>query len=215
MNGLASTYSEIAQRALLDADIRFKQMEKLEFKDEEIYDIEPAFNKAVLVSVVFSAMAIEAFINDYASACFGDKFFLENVDRLSSLSKLQIISKFLFHKELDKGEALYSKVKEVFRVRDRYVHNKSMAFDYSLLDDCSPLPPDEEWTPINPGEENKKDYADAVNGLKALYFLGDYFDFNDPERHAYFGLGLYTESSEDFVEDYVKQVALLIGRKKE
>ena len=208
-------YSEIAQEAFVRAHGFFEEMERLNFNVEKTYGIEPKYNKEIIISIVFSAMAVESFINDYAAVCLGDRFFIENIDRLSSLSKLQVISKFLFHKELEKGEDLFGKIKGLFQMRDRFVHNKSSAFDYSVLEKSSSVPPDEDWILTNPGGENKRDYTEAFNGLKTIYLLAEYFDKNDPNIQAFFRLCLYNESDQEMTEEYVKQAAVLLGITKE
>jgi len=82
-------------------------------------------NDSIIITVVFSAMAIESFINDYAARKFGDKFYSDNLDWLRPICKLQTISKFAFGVELIKGEKMFQSVSNLFGARNAYVHNKS------------------------------------------------------------------------------------------
>ena len=139
VNCMVSQYSDIAVENYRNAVLLYKEMDKVHFKEMMLQEQYQIFYQKVVISAVFSAMAIEAFINNYAAACLGDNFFYENFDRLSIIGKLQLISKFLFEKEVDKGKEYYYCLKTTFSLRDKLVHSKSSSlYDFitSISSEC-------------------------------------------------------------------------------
>ena len=65
-----------------NATASYKQIKEAEYS-WDYYGEYDSMNKSVVSTIVFSAMAIEAFINDYAAACLGDLDFYDNFDKLS------------------------------------------------------------------------------------------------------------------------------------
>ena len=210
-------YSEIAQKALCEAENWYNQLNDTSRDLNSEGFLHDEFYKSIIITIVFSSMCIESFLNDYAAACIGDRFFFDNLDHLSVLSKLEVISKFIFKKNLDKGQILFCRIKELFQLRDKFVHNKSRAFfpifptkaktperdDLSiLLDDFSKL---------------KEDLNVACNAIDTLYLVSDFFEKNDPKHPSTACLmRLYERSSNRLFpgyQEYVLHAASLVGRK--
>ena len=147
------------------------------------------FQRSVMISIVFAAMAIEAFVNDYGAATTGDDFFYDNFDRLSTLGKLQLIAKLLLRTELDKGGALYSHLKTIFGARDKLVHSKTRSareyFEKRGYEYGSTTERDV-WEGFDPNDEpllNKEsitnDFEICRIGIKAMRELAYFFDRSD------------------------------------
>lgn len=140
---------------------------------------------------VFAAMAMEAFLNDYTAACLGDVFFFENLDRLSAVSKFCLISKLVFHKEVDKSQFCYCGLKTTFSRRDSFVHSKSRSCDLKLSDSANDA---DKTTAMLDGftgyaepcsKEHQKRLIDyAKDAIKTLVVLSDFFDDNDTNIFA-------------------------------
>ena len=64
-------------------------------------------HKYTISTVVFSAMSIEAFFNNYAASCLGDEEFYDNFDKLSVISKFKLIAKFILKEDIDKTQSYY------------------------------------------------------------------------------------------------------------
>ncbi|MDD2389231.1 MAG: hypothetical protein PHP23_05805 [Desulfobacterales bacterium] len=74
------------------------------------------------IAIVFSAMAIEAFINEYGISNFSSSYFKNHLDNLSLVSKLVIIPKIANKLELDKSGQVYQEVKWLIELRNHLVH---------------------------------------------------------------------------------------------
>lgn len=191
-NYYASTYSEIAMESYYYARKNYDiicENDYSYFKAKELCEME----KNVVKTVVFSAMAIESYLNDYAAACLGDKEFYDNFDRLSAIGKFQLIAKFILKSEFDKGKSYYCYLKELFSNRDAYIHNKSQAFD---MEGCATLDEFVDYAEEKYKEELKEEIGSfdrksiddfhkcALNSLKTMKEVGLYFDKYDANRFA-------------------------------
>ena len=191
-NCFAGMYCEIAMESYVNASNNFKVLSENNYSILYAYEhIE--MDKNVIKTIVFSAMAIESFLNNYAAACLGDSEFYCNFDKLSTMSKFQLIAKFILKSEINKQSSCYYYLKSLFRLRDSYIHNKSSIekiYGFSSVDEAN------EFIQITYGDEleeyeyhyNKdeinKDYKSALNALKAIKEMADYFDKYDGARIA-------------------------------
>ena len=92
-NMLAGMYSEIAMEAYFHATKYYRVIRENDYSAFVGYELSE-LNKYIVKTVVFSAMSIESFLNDYAAACLGDSEFYSNFDKLSTIGK--------FHKSIRK-----------------------------------------------------------------------------------------------------------------
>ena len=124
VNVLYPTYCDIAMRAYYEASLLHEKL-KAKHYSGECFDDRLLLEQKIIITIVFSAMSIEAFLNDYAAACLGDTEFYENFDKMSVLSKFKLIAKFILKTDIDKSKSYYSYLKILFSLRDSYVHSKS------------------------------------------------------------------------------------------
>ena len=182
--------------------------------------------RKVITTIVFSAMCIESFLNDYAATVLGDNEFYENFDKLSAFSKFQLIAKFILKTELKKSETYYGLMKALFKKRDTFVHNKSKQlilpyteeefekkqkeliesgklFDFDDMQLCKK-------------EEVSALICDARDALRAIKSIAVFFDTHDKNVHAQyclFGiLGLLCGNAEEI--RYKKTVFQLLDIKE-
>lgn len=188
MNYFANKYCEMAMESYFNAMQCFKII------SEDKYDIskmnqQSKMEKYIISTIVFSSMTIEAFINDYAATCLGDSEFYNNFDKLSVLSKLELISIFILKTNLDRSQACYSQIKKLFNERNNYVHAKSKKF---VFNGCSSEENNDDWLARNidcgtfqlDKDEIKKDMSSALNAISAIKSLALFFDNNDDNINA-------------------------------
>jgi len=183
-------YCEIAQEDYYDA-VQFYNTVKATGFSYDARTVLDAMEKKVVSTVVFAAMAVESFINDYAAACLGDADFYENFDKLSVLSKFELIVRFILRVDLDKGTACYSHMKALMKRRNEFVHNKSIRSEFqgytfeeiekinASLKDCEP--PE---MPLLDQKEAESNLRIARDSLKAIKSMAEYLDENDANVYA-------------------------------
>lgn len=194
INCLYSMYCEIAidafyQVLLCEDEIKDKEYRLLDCG----FELEHRLIQQSLITIVFSAMTIEAFFNDYAATMIGDDAFYENFDHLSVISKFVFISKFILNKDIDKSKVYYSRLKSLIRKRDSIVHSKSKNFfeDKSYLEykraretlQRDTIPEVNEKT-IFDKEQIDNYVRDALEGLKTIRDIAAFFD--SPDTYHYF-----------------------------
>ncbi len=113
-----------------------------------------AIQRAAMVSVVFSALAIEGFINDYGITRFSKNYFDNHLDKLKTTSKWVIFPQLVVGKPLDTGGKPYEMLKNLFKLRDRLVHSKTRKKKVCELKD-------EDWV-------SEKDASSAIETVRLL-----------------------------------------------
>lgn len=91
----------------------------------ELYD--QRFTHQV-TAIVFQAMAVEAFINEYIYLRLGKSYF-ESVDKLSPLDKILIACKMITGKDFPKDRKAYLLLKTIIKLRNELVHFKAKEID--------------------------------------------------------------------------------------
>lgn len=217
MHNMVRLYANVAVENYKKAKALYQEMEIDNFNALDLRKQYEKFCHSVVIAVVFSAMAIEAFVNNYGAACLGDDFFYDNFDRLSIISKLQLISKFLFKEEFDKSKEYYYCLKSTFSERDKFIHSKTVAaHDYLIkkgytvhtdIEDaieCSKRLTVEE--PVLDKEDIKEDLKLSHTAINAMKKIAEYFDENDGNVHAmfsFFNVGLfYTIDPSEYADVY-------------
>jgi hypothetical protein len=136
--GLVGTYFEIAvdcyiqlQQDQLDyKTITAKGGEWFEgtfiyFEDEKEREYNNKLRKGTIKILIFLAIFLESYINDYAGIGLGDKYTKEYLDKLDFIGKWMIIPRLITGQEIDKGKAYYGQLKELTKWRNKLVHHKS------------------------------------------------------------------------------------------
>lgn len=84
-----------------------------------------AIQRSAMVSVIFSALTLEAFINNYAIERFSKNYFENHLDKLNPVSKWILIPKLAIGNGIDTDGQPYEWLKKLFKLRDRLVHYKT------------------------------------------------------------------------------------------
>jgi hypothetical protein len=88
-------------------------------------NLENEINKCVVLVIVFSAIAVEAYIYDYAARNLSDTFVKNYLDKLDPISKWVIIPQLVTGKELSRDHRWFELLNKLFLQRNKIVHEKS------------------------------------------------------------------------------------------
>lgn len=81
--------------------------------------------REAMVVVIFSALTLEAFINDYGLENFSRSYFDKHLDKLSPVSKWLILPRLVAGKELNTNSQAFESLKKLFNLRNKLVHYKT------------------------------------------------------------------------------------------
>lgn len=173
MGCLAPLYMENAMENYIEAKEIFDKIQK---GDEEWPQYtEENLTKKVSSVVVFCAMAIESFLNDYAAAALNDNNYYKCYDSLSIASKFQLIVQFILRKEFDKGKEPYGLLSKLTTSRNELVHNKSQDFS-EILENPEKFQGEKKLDYLT---ILKKEVDKATDAIRAVVKLVNYFEEND------------------------------------
>lgn len=96
----------------------------IEFEQKIIF-YEAEFTKTSFIIVIFTAIAIEAYIYDYAARNLGDVFVKDHLDKLDTVSKWVIIPELVTGRELPNRQYWQGRLKKVIQARNSITHYKS------------------------------------------------------------------------------------------
>ena len=93
--------------------------------EQEINPFQKDLAKSSISVIVFSAMAVEAYIYDYAARHLGDAFVKVHLDKLDTLSKWIIVPKLITGNELPRQQHWFELLKKLIKARNSIIHHKS------------------------------------------------------------------------------------------
>ncbi|OGC96292.1 MAG: hypothetical protein A2W25_03995 [candidate division Zixibacteria bacterium RBG_16_53_22] len=82
----------------------------------------------LIISIIFSALCLEAFINHYAISNFDKSYFNNYIESLPIKKKWMIIPKLITGKSFKMGSQEMTKLKSLFDMRDKLVHYKTIFY---------------------------------------------------------------------------------------
>lgn len=176
----ASTYFRTAINHCIEADELLARIQATDDLTEHMA-IDERMNEAGAITIVFSAMCIEAYLNDYLAQAMGEETFYKHHERKSSTVKLNLV---LGSDHLHGKDKAKSAVKALFKERHDMVHAKSRDISYeSAADDDQTQP-----TNITPDSIASAywrnyctDYATRANrAICAVLLLGEYMQRKEP-----------------------------------
>lgn len=71
-------------------------------------------NSAAIATIVFQALAVEAYINFYGVIKLGDNMFNSHYERISIADKIVILSKVATGRDFPKGNNIFNLIKKLF-----------------------------------------------------------------------------------------------------
>lgn len=194
-NYLVTTFSEIALEQFQMLRENYQKIELLEEMCGEAVALQHEICSSYVATITFSAMTLEAFLNDYAARNMGDKFFYDNFENLRPNAKLQLISKIVFNTTVDTSGKLFFFMDQLFKERNALVHCKSQKArgmseeEYESFQQFLETDEDAElWLITQDGELNiddeKKLMGNAHNAVRALIEVANYIDLHDDHAFA-------------------------------
>ncbi len=102
-------------------------LEEASVYEFELMSLQHLLGKHASITVVFSAVAVEAYIYDYAARRLSDKFVQAYMDKLDLVSKWVIIPRFITGKSLPETGKWQALLKGLVKERNSIVHSKSQA----------------------------------------------------------------------------------------
>ena len=127
----ASSYFRTAINHCIEVDKLLSRIFTTDNLSEHIM-IDECMNEAGAITIVFSAMCIEAYMNDYLAQEMGESTFYKHHERESSGQKLDRV---LGSKTLPGKENVKSTVMNLFTDRNSLVHAKSHDISYESIVD--------------------------------------------------------------------------------
>ena len=138
-----SRFMDIAKEAKhlaqLAADTRNELISKVSVDHDKIIEAASCVHKNSTVSVVFSVMGIEAFINELGIMQFSNKFFKNHLDNLKLISKLVLIPKLLNKHQIDTDGQLYEDLVWLINLRNYLVHFRKSERNLEDIDYSEPM----------------------------------------------------------------------------
>jgi hypothetical protein len=141
---------------------------------EEIFETEKELAKLSIIVIVFSAMATEAYIYDYAARHLGDNFVKAHLDKLDVISKWVIIPELITGKEMPRHENWRERLAKLIKVRNSIIHHKSSEPPAVLVDAEKYLK--------RLSDETELTYETARQSITLLGVLADKIIEIDPEE---------------------------------
>ena len=200
-------YSRYVDIAVENYYVLWKNMELIEkekyVSTDETREAQRTLENAAVIIIVFSSMAIESYLNDYAASCLGDVEFYESFDKLSVLDKLRLIVQFIFRIEFVKNQPVYTHIRSLLADRNKVVHNKSEDFKkyanrkgiqvphtVEEVEECFGSIEDININVLMAldKESINDDVKMANNAIRALRETAAFMDKSDPMERAYFRL---------------------------
>ena len=89
------------------------------------FDGQLASYEGEMALIIFTAIAVEAYIYDYAARHLGDSFVRDHLDKLDTISKWIIFPELVTGKGLSQRQHWHGKLKRVIQARNSITHYKS------------------------------------------------------------------------------------------
>lgn len=117
LDAKANTLKEIIHKSPTEDDLQEVQNEIIRLSEE--------IGKLAAVTIVFSAITIEAYIYDYAARHFSDSYVQNYVDKMDTISKWVIVPRLITGRELPRNHRWFQLIKSLISERNSIVHSKS------------------------------------------------------------------------------------------
>jgi len=75
--------------------------------------------------VIWTCCTVESFVNMEGVSWMGEQFYKDTIERQSIVQKIRVIYAIKYNKALPYGKSLIKNVREVFELRNQFVHPKT------------------------------------------------------------------------------------------
>lgn len=90
--------------------------------------------QSYISSIIYTCMAIEAFLNFYGVRRLGESYFRRNLERLGITEKFALLMLACHGLIVEKSDSAFVGLRAMFDARNQLVHPKARELSYSLLD---------------------------------------------------------------------------------
>lgn len=160
------TFFAIAIRHYRQIEKLVKQRDEFKVKTDRDVDYVAALNASIqrdaMVTTIFCALTLEAFINSYGINSFSKSYFDNHLDKLNPVSKWLIIPKLVTGRQIGQDGQGYKLLRDVFKLRDKLVHYKSRKKKISELTE------DQDWVTENHAQRSIEAVTIILQELKSL-----------------------------------------------
>ena len=171
LGGLHNQYFDIAQEEYVKC-LKVGNIDDSNMHDGEKSELSYRSKSHSIKAIIFSALCIEAAINNYAGTYLGDSYTENHLHKLDVVSKWVVIPKLVCGQSIDKSGPAFGALKNLIKARNKLVHNKSKEFDVSAPSLIKDL------------DKSDSDFEnDFTCSLKALYLLCMEMDFVLGQTH--------------------------------
>jgi len=122
------TYEQIKRLRKEHDRIQEELKHEKEVSDERVFQLatkNDAIEQQARVVIIFSALSVEAYINDYAISQLSKNYLTNYLDKLDLLSKWIVIPRIITGKQLDPGAKSVQDLSWLITQRNNLVHYKS------------------------------------------------------------------------------------------
>lgn len=98
---------------------------------DELFEIQNQRTKYEIQSLISLAIFIEGFINEIGITELGSRYFNDNLDKLSVLSKWEVTLRLIYGQGLKKDSQYYESIKSIIKKRNTLVHYKTKELNES------------------------------------------------------------------------------------
>ena len=211
VNYKASLYFDIAYKQFITDLNPSLQLDKNSILELENFKDNLFANYHIVV--VFSAMTLEAFVNDYLAVCLSDDFFYSNLDKLKIKQKIEVIYNIIWEIEFDKSEKLYNCIHNLIKERNEFVHSKSENFNSEWFEKNKKNIPVVVRTSEDNDEQDyiqhylrecKQRFIESYNAINTLYLFCKAVDSNDENCHATVDILSHVATTEIRYQEIIK-----------
>jgi len=136
-----------------------------------------------VISIIFSAMTLEAYIYDYLARMLTDKYVKTHLDKLNVINKYVVGTQLITSKAFPKDGEVFFYLKETIGNRNNLIHSKSKSID---LDNKEQL--------IETAKFHYSVFEQAKKAIKSLDLMAAYIDSIDPHEHSGMSFGIYPDT---------------------
>ncbi len=129
------------------------------------HEIKEKMRNEYFISVIFSALSLEAYIYELGAIYLSDKYVKENLDKLTVPSKYIIVLELISKNQVDKSHQWYYLLNKLISTRNKLVHSKSRKLDVSLMSEN----PEKFITELNETNKRLISPLDAINAIISVH----------------------------------------------
>lgn len=99
-----------------------------------LFTWESRIRECAAITIVFSAAALEHYINDFGARQLGDTYYEQNLEMLSPQQKWIVLPRLARSHQMDRGGRAFELLNTLFRARNELMHTKSREFSPQRLE---------------------------------------------------------------------------------